>query len=397
MIGGVRLLRWAMGLVLLGLAVVLLSRLLGDDAIELTATYDEVGDLVERGDVRFGDVPVGRVSEIRLTDDHRAEVTLRLDADERLPERAVAVLRMTAVLGERYVDLVPDPDDGATVTEGARLPGRFERDIELVVEAGSELLGALSADRLAHVIEVGHATFDGRGDRLGELLDGLGDYVDQLEGGRGELADFLDASERLTSTLAPEADLHAGALEDLADLTEVLAEEEERLVSALDELAGTAEVGSRIVADNRESLGDLLVRLSRFSGEVLRIDQALENLLLWLPRHNLHVPGGVVAEHSQVLNDFSICGVHDEDDNPANACKPPNPGEPNQPRPGYVIDECMLYHVGCEGYPDGVGPHRSETEERRTTAEERRRKAEWAEGRAEYRLEPREPAPQGRR
>jgi phospholipid/cholesterol/gamma-HCH transport system substrate-binding protein len=389
--------RLVVGLLVLGLATYFLPRLLGDETIELTATYDEVGDLVENADVRFGDVPVGTIGEIRLTDDHRAEVTLRLDAEERLPERAIAVLRMTAVLGERYVDLVPDPEEGAPVDEGAALPGIFEQDIELVVEAGSELLGALSADRIAHVIEVGHRTFDGRGERLGELVDEVGDYVGQLEAGRGELARFLDASERLTSTLAPDAELHAGALEDLADLAEMLAEEEERLIGALDELAGTAEVGSRIVADNRQSLDGLLARLSRFSGEVLRVDRALENLLLWLPRHNLHVPGGIRAEHSQVLNDFSICGIHDEDDNPANACDPPNPGRPNQPHPRHVIDECILYHVGCEGYPDGVHPYRAHTEEQRTTPEERRRKVEQAEGSVEYRLEPREPAPEGLR
>ncbi len=387
--------RLVMGLVAVGLAAFLLPRLFADDTIELTATYDEVGDLVERADVRFGDVPVGTVSEIRLTRDHRARVTLRLDAGEELPERAVAVLRMTAVLGERYVDLVAEPEEGGELTAGAQLPGVFEQDIELVVEAGSEILGALSADRIAHIVEVGHRTFDGRGQRLGELIDEAGDYVGQLEGGRQELADFLDASERLTATLAPDAELHAGALDDLAELTDVLVEEEERLIGALDELSSTAEVGARIVGDNRGSLDDLLARLSRFSGEVLRIDQALERLLLWLPRHNLHVPGGVLAEHSQVLNDFSICGVHDEDDNPANACDPPNPGEPNQPHPDYVIDECTLFHVGCHGYPDGVTPYRAETEEQRTTAEERRRKVEQAEGSAEHRVEPRRPAPRG--
>lgn len=376
-------------------AVFLGPLLLGDEGMELTATYDEVGDLVPRGHVRFGDVPVGSIAEVELTEQHQARVTMHVDEEVRLPERAVAVVRMTSVLGERYVDLVPDPEQGAPVTDGAELPGAFEQDIELLVAEGSELLGALSADRLAHVIEVGHRTFDGRGDRVGDLLDEVEDYVAQLEEGQSELADFLDASERLTGALAPDAELHAAALEDLADLTEVLSEEEEELIGALDQLADTAQVGARIVEDNRESLDDLFGRLSRLTAEVLRLDGALENLLIWLPRHNIHVPGGTVSEHAQVFNDFTVCGSNDEPDNPANACHPENPGQPNDPAPGYRITECMLYNIGCDGFPEGVTPHRGELEAERTSEAERQRKKDQAEGSAEYEREPREPAPRG--
>lgn len=383
----------AIGLVALAAVVGLGPRLLADDDIELTATYDEVGDLVERAHVRFGDVPVGTIADIRLTEDHRAEVTMHVDEDAVLPERAVAVLRMTAVLGERYVDLVPEPDEGAEVVDGADLPSHFEKDIELVVEAGSDVLGALSVGHVARTIEVGHRTFDGRGERFGELLDELGDYTGHLADERDELAAFIDASERLAATAAPDAELHAESLEDLADLTGVLAEEEERLIGALDELGGTADVGARILRDNRESLDDLLQRVGQLSAEALRIDQALENLLLWLPRHNLAVPGGVVSEHVQVLNDFTLCGVNDEPDNPANSCDPPNPGQPNDPAPGYRISECILFNVNCEGFPDGVAPYRGEVEAERTTPEERQRKVEEAEGTAEHERRPREPAP----
>jgi phospholipid/cholesterol/gamma-HCH transport system substrate-binding protein len=393
MISGSRLVRLAVALVAVAVVVGVGPQLLADDVIELTATYEEVGDLVERGHVRFGDVPVGTVAGIRLNEAHEAEVTLHLDADARLPERAVAVLRMTSVLGERYVDLVPDPDEGAAVVEGAELPSHFEKDIELVVESGSDLLGALSVGHVARTIEVGHRTLDGRGERLGQLLDELGDYAGHLEREREELAAFIDAAERLGATAAPEAELHAAALEDLADLTEVLGEEEERLIGALDELAGTADIGARIVADNRESLDALLRRVGRLSAEALRIDQALENMLLWLPRHNLAVPGGVISEHVQVINDFTLCGVNDEPDNPANTCDPPNPGEANDPAPGFRITECMLYNVNCDGFPEGVSPYRGEVEEQRTTPEERQRKVEQAEGTADHERRPREPAP----
>jgi phospholipid/cholesterol/gamma-HCH transport system substrate-binding protein len=385
------------GVVALALGAWFVPPMLEDDMIEASVVFDEVGDLVEQGHVRFADVPVGTIGEIALTEDHRAEVTIHVERDATVPSNATAVLRMTSLLGERYVDLVADPDDGVPVEDGAVLPGAFESDIELLVGAGSDLLGAVTADHVARTIEVGARTLDGRGDLLGELVEDLGDYLSELEQGRDEVTRFIDSGERLTSTLAPDAELNAAAMEDLADLTGVLAEEEERLVGALDELSGTAEVGARIISDNRQSLDDLLARLSRFSAEVLRIDQALENLLLWLPRHNIHVPGGVVGEMSQVLNDFTICGYNDEPDNPANSCDPPNPGQPNDPAPGYVVDECILYHVNCDGYPDGATPYRGDVEEQRTTPEERQRKVDQAQDSVDHRREPRRPAPEGLR
>jgi phospholipid/cholesterol/gamma-HCH transport system substrate-binding protein len=385
------------GLVALVLGVWLVPPLLEQETIEASVVFDEVGDLVEQGHVRFADVPVGTIDRVRLTDDHRAEVTLLIDADATLPADAVAVLRMTSLLGERYVDLVADAEEGVPVEPGATLPGYYESDIELLVDAGSDLLGAMSADQVARTIEVGARTLDGRGDLLGTLVEDLGDYLGELERGRGELTRFIDASEGLAATLAPDAERNAAALEDLAELSAVLADEEERLVAALDDLSGTAEVGARIVGDNRQSLDDLLERVSRFSAEVLRIDQALENLLLWLPRHNIHVPGGVVAEFTQVLNDFTVCGYNDEPDNPANACDPPNPGVPNDPAPGYEVDECILYHVNCAGYPEGIVPYRGDIEAERTTSEERQRKIDQARDSVDYRREPRQPAPEGLR
>lgn len=369
--------RWGpRALVAVVVAVVLavvVPRLGGPDPLLLRSTFDEVGSLVPRAHVRVGDVPVGTVRSIELTDDHRAEVTLAVDPDAPVPGEVTAVLRQTAILGERYVDLVPAPGAGGRLEDGQVIEGYGEATLEELVRGGDQLLAGVAADALGNAIRVGAATFDGRGATLGEVLDDLAVYTATLEADRGELGRLLDASERLTGALAPEAETTAAALDDLAALVDVLRAEEEQFVGALDDLAGASEAGTRILREEREAVDGLLRRSRAMAGEILRIDGALENVLFWLPRHNLHVPGGVVSEFSQVAVDVTVCGLNDDPADPSNACVPDNPGRSNHPAPGYQPTACQLFHVACDGvydYPDGVTPYRGDVEARRVTQAE---------------------------
>jgi phospholipid/cholesterol/gamma-HCH transport system substrate-binding protein len=85
----------------------------GSDPMTLTASFDDVAGLVTDAHVRAGDVPVGVIRGIELTDDVRAEVTMEVRRDLGLPARTEAVLGRTALLGEMFIDLRP-LEDGAT-------------------------------------------------------------------------------------------------------------------------------------------------------------------------------------------------------------------------------------------------------------------------------------------
>ncbi len=84
---------------------------------ELTATFDDVGDLVTGHSVQVADVRVGSITGIELTDDYQALVTMRIKDDLDLPDNSVAVLRTTSLLGEKFIELRPPVDD-----EGRPIP-----------------------------------------------------------------------------------------------------------------------------------------------------------------------------------------------------------------------------------------------------------------------------------
>lgn len=345
--------------VVLALVAVLVVRASSEPGVPASATFDDVRDLVTLASVRVADVPVGTVTDIELTDDHRARVTMSVSRDTGLPREVVAVLRSTGVLGERYLELRPVPGATGRFRGGDLGRGEVVEDIEDLVASGSDLFAVVSADRLAQAVTVGAVALGGRGDTVGATVGDLSTTVAAYAAGREDLARLIDASDQLLAELAPDARTSAAVLGDLDRAAQALDRQDERLFDALQGLSRLADVGADILADNASSLDALLRRLHLVVAELTRIDGALDALLTWLPRHNLHVANGHVDEQSQVWNDFTVCGIHDEPDNPSNTCHPTTPSRGNEPPPAYEPDRCDTEHEGCP-YPDGVepnGPH----------------------------------------
>ena len=69
-------------------------------------------DLVPKSSVKVSDVTVGQVTDVDL-DGYHAVVTIELRNDTGLPDNAVATIRQTSLLGEKFVSLAP-PETGAS-------------------------------------------------------------------------------------------------------------------------------------------------------------------------------------------------------------------------------------------------------------------------------------------
>jgi phospholipid/cholesterol/gamma-HCH transport system substrate-binding protein len=324
------------------LPVVLLASLLaacspaGRDAMELTATFDDVMGLVPNAHVRAGDVPVGVITDIELTDDMRAEVTMSVRRDLGLPARTEAVLGRTALLGEMFVDLRP-LEEGGELEDGAVIDDvRVVTEFEELVASGDNALSVLATDQLAAAIETGAVAFGGRGGLIGRFLDDINDFVTTYTAADDDLLALIDSLDGLTAAMAPDAEVNAEGLVVLERASQVLEEEDDRLLDALADLDELSTIGSRILRDHRQEIDDSVRTLRVVLAQLTRVDGALGNLLTWLPRHNLHVPNGVVLEQGsgrhtgQVWQDWIICGVNDDPNNPAESCdlEDPQPGEP---------------------------------------------------------------------
>ncbi|MDX1620579.1 MAG: MCE family protein [Nitriliruptorales bacterium] len=318
--------------------------------LTLQAKFDDVIDLVPKAHVRAGDVPIGIVTDIELTDDLEALVTMQVQDGTGLPKETEAVLAKTSMLGERYIDLRPvgeggSLEDGQMITQTSVLT-----DFEDLVQSGNELLAFVAADRLGAAVETGAVAFGGRGSLLSQFVTDLEVFVGRYEGGKSDLVRLIDELDGYTDVLADNAQDNADAFAELARFSQALEEEDDRLLDALDDLTRLAVVGERILAEHRDEIDNNTRRLRVLLQQIMRIDGALQRFLTWVPRHNEHVPNGIVDFEGQVWLDFILCGENDDQGDVSEDCTPPNPGQPTD-NPGYhpFMPACWETHSNCPG------------------------------------------------
>lgn len=334
----------------------------GGEQITLSAVFDDVADLVPAAHVRAGDVPIGTVEDIELTDGLQARVTMQIRPDTGLPAETQAVLSKTSMLGERFIDLRPIGESGSIDDlDGQVLEDtRIVTDLEDLVTSGNSVLAFVAADQVAATVQAGAEAFAGRADLLGAFVEDVNAFVGRYRGGQDDLTRLIDSLDDLTAGLATNAEDNAAALADLRRFSEALQEEDDRLLDALDDVTRLSRVGDRIMEQHRTEMDNFVRRLGVIVGSLTEIDGALQGVLTWFPRHNRHVPNGAVEEHAQVWLDFILCGENDDQGDPSEDCTPPNPGEHAEQPPYHPNDEaCMEDPDNCpkpeEGDGGGVG------------------------------------------
>ncbi|MHA6805852.1 MCE family protein [Salinifilum ghardaiensis] len=248
----------------------------GSDPYQVRIHFRDVLDLVPNSGVRVNNVPVGRVSDIRLTGESwLAEVTVQLNGDVELPANAVARLRQSSLLGEKYVDLSapakPEAPRGE-LRDGALVPvERTNRspEVEEVLGALSMLLNGGGVAQLQSITSELNTALDGRESDARELLHNIDELVTRLDAQRDDITRALDSVNRLSAKLNAQRQSIDKALTEIEPGLRVLNQQREDLVTmlrSLDELSGVAtdvvERGGDDVVHNLNQLAPTVRKLA---------------------------------------------------------------------------------------------------------------------------------------
>ncbi len=317
------------------LAALVLGACGGAEETVALAEFDDVVDLAARGAVKIADVEVGVIDDIELTDGHRALVRMSIDPQIALPSRVTARLRKTSVLGERYIELVPDPESGGAFESGTLIADTVVvPEIEEAIFAGTDVVVAITADTLAGAIQAGAEGLDGRGGTLGHLIEDLGEIVSTYDRNSEDLVRLLSGFEQFLAEVGPQAELHGRTLQQLSEFTGVLNEEDERLLDTLTEVRELANTGTDIMQTHEQRIDDFFTRFQVISGELTARDEDLARLFVEVSGHNFHTIRGVNREHAQIIADFIVCGLNDMPGDPVRSCEHAPNGRPMpEPRP----------------------------------------------------------------
>ncbi|MGW6137076.1 MCE family protein [Streptomyces sp. NPDC055140] len=248
-------------------------------AYHVTVEFRDVLDLVPQSAVKVNNVTVGAVEKVEL-DGWHARVRLRIADDVRLPGNALAGLRQTSILGEKYVSLSAPPGRAAVgrLRDGDRIPlSRSGRnpEIEEVLSALSALLNGGGVAQLKTITVELNKALDGRENRVRSLLKELNTFIGGLDEQRKDIVRALKAVDRLSGRLGKEKKTIARAVDTMPPALKVLADQRRDLTKMLTALSKLGKTGTKVVNASHD---DTVANLKQLRPILQQLNKAGDDL-----------------------------------------------------------------------------------------------------------------------
>ena len=150
-----------------------------NDAYFVRAIFDNASTIVAGEDVKIAGVPVGVISDMNVTEDEQAAVTLRIDNEDFTPWRADAscTIRAQGLIGEKFVECEPGSTDAPELRRIEDGDGKGERLLPVGNTSSPVDLDVINntlrlpyRQRLSILLSELGTALAGRGDELNEVI-----------------------------------------------------------------------------------------------------------------------------------------------------------------------------------------------------------------------------------
>ena len=237
----------------------------GDNPITVHVMFRDVLDLVPKSTVKVNDVSVGQVTDIEL-DGYTADVTLQMRGDTKLPDNAIATIRQTSLLGEKFVSLEPPPEGASSnpLKTGDVIPldhtGR-NPEVEEVLGALSLLLNGGGVAQLKTIAHELNQALAGREDSARSVLTQIETLMSQLDKNKADIVHAIDSLNNLAVSVHKQEGSIDSALEQLPSALTSLDKQRADLVKMLQALNRLGDVGVRVIQASKASTIDSIRQL----------------------------------------------------------------------------------------------------------------------------------------
>ena len=237
----------------------------GENPISIKVEFADVLDLVPQSTVKVNDVSVGKVTAIDL-EGYQALVTIELRRDVELPGNAVAELRQTSLLGEKFVELSA-PEQGAIadpLEDGETIP--IERagrnpEVEEVLGALSLLLNGGGVAQLKTITQELNLALEGREESARSVLRQLRVFMGQLDENKADIVAAIESLNRLAIAAEKQLPTIDAALDELPSALESIDRQRDDLVEMLASLNDLSSVAVDVIRRSKDATITSLQRL----------------------------------------------------------------------------------------------------------------------------------------
>ncbi|MGZ6831976.1 MAG: MCE family protein [Mycobacteriaceae bacterium] len=239
---------------------------LGDHPYSVKIDFRDVMDLVPQSAVKVDDVTVGKVDNIQL-DGYTAQVTVLIRQGVKLPDNAIAQIRQTSLLGEKFVSLSPPPTGASPqrLGNGDVIPldrtGR-NPEVEEVLGALSLLLNGGGVAQLKTIATELNKALAGREGDVRSVLDQINTFMGQIDNHKDEIVAAIESLNQLAISLRQQTPTIKLALDKLPRAIASINRQRDdlvRMLKALDHLSG---VGTKVIGESKAATIDSLNALA---------------------------------------------------------------------------------------------------------------------------------------
>ena len=226
----------------------------------------EAGQLVRGDQVQVGGVPVGSVTDIELTHDFKARVTIHVDSSlTPLHEGTISEIRVPSLTGvaNRYMALTPGPNNRPALPSGATLPASEAREA-VDLDQLFNTFNPKTRKGLQQFIQGSAEQYAGAGPELGKATEYFAPafaatdrFFSELTRDQGTFTDFLVESAKALTTIAARKEALTDLVENAGQTFQAIGSEQSNLSRGLRELPVTLNRGNEVFAQVPPTLAAL--------------------------------------------------------------------------------------------------------------------------------------------
>jgi phospholipid/cholesterol/gamma-HCH transport system substrate-binding protein len=220
-----------------------------------------------RGDqVQVGGVPVGSITDIVLTKDFKARITIHVDSSlTPLHEGTVAQVRVPSLssVANRYIALSPGPNNKPALAAGATLPASATREV-VDLDTLFNTLNPKTRRGLSQFIQGTAEQYEGAGRDLGlsteyfpPALNSSDHFFAELVRDQQTFTNFLVESAKAVTTIGARKEQLTDLIENANTTFRAIGSQQAQLAQGLRQLPVTLRQGNRTFAELPSTFGTL--------------------------------------------------------------------------------------------------------------------------------------------
>ncbi len=266
--------------VVVGITVFVNSLHLGDETY--TADFAQAAGVSAGDAVTLAGIQVGTVTGTRLDGDH-VVLTMKLQPNLPLGKDTKAAIKLTTLLGSRYVELRPAGQghlhDNVIPLSDTEVP----YDLQTALANATTTFGGIDADRIAKSMQDLSTQLQGTPKLVPEVLRNVQDLATVIADRRNQLGSLLTSTQQVTDVLVQQKAELARLIEQGRDVLSQIISRQAAVVNLLNAATTLIQQLEPIAVGDRAEIQQLLTNLRQMTGMLAGHDDLLRNLFQILP------------------------------------------------------------------------------------------------------------------